>query len=213
MSRAVQLALGLGCLVLLLLCGTAVLGAWRFWHSVSARRAEDQRIRKLEERAYARPFVPPPDGVLTAERLAAFLEVECAVEAVEERLGRPMDRLREVNEAGRVDAGVALRAFRAHEERAGAYAQALERVDMGLREYDYIVLALAETAWDGPTARPPAPSGRSRWSPEARRANTELFLARASEIGRCVRLSDARETIEVRRAYVDKGRGRPEAEP
>jgi hypothetical protein len=163
MGKGVKIALGCGCLVLLVIAGVvAMFGFGAFWakskltefsggiDNVAARSRE---IDDWAAKANSVPYEPPENGVLTEPRLLGFLEVRKSVFAVYQRYETELrDMQAQAGNEGRPPSlSQALATGGRFAEAFGqlrlAQVKALAEQGMSESEYRDIQLAVYKTAW------------------------------------------------------------------
>jgi hypothetical protein len=219
MTKGAKIALGCGCLVLLVgVAIVAVFGVGAFWakaklHQVAGHLdklgEKGRQIEAYEKRANANPYSAPADGVIPEARFVKFLETRQQVYTVYERFKADINALeakhkREGNQqslSGALEAtGKVAEIFT---EARLAQVQALADVGMSEQEYHAIQMAVYRTAWaaesQGQSGKMPAESLR-----EAERA-AEAQQGLSDEDRRKLHesVSQAAQALEVPKANVE----------
>jgi hypothetical protein len=168
MTKGAKIALGCGCLVLLVgVAIVVVFGVGAFWaknklHQVTGNlekmSGKAQQIEVLEKKANANPYNAPADGVIPEARLLKFLDVRKAVFAVYERYKPQIEALDAQHKAehqpslsSALEAGGKI--AEVFTEARLAQMQALADVGMSEQEYRDIQVAVYKTAWAAESQR------------------------------------------------------------
>jgi hypothetical protein len=168
MTKGAKIALGCGCLVLLVgVAIVVVFGVGAFWaknklHQVTGNlekmSGKAEQIEVLEKKANANPYSAPADGVISEARLLNFLEVRKAVFAVYERFKPQIEALsarhkgeQQPSFSSALEAGGKI--AEVFSEARLAQVQALADVGMSEQEYRDIQVAVYKTAWAAESQR------------------------------------------------------------
>jgi hypothetical protein len=162
MTKNAKIALGCGCLFVLVVAGVMVLfGVGAFWAKSKVEEvtgdleglaAKTQQIESLERKANQNPYQAPADGVIPETRLVKFLDARKRVFEVYQRFQADIAALRDASEEGSQPS--ASDAITAAGKVAGIFteirlAQVQALVDVGMSEQEYrdIQVAVYKTAW------------------------------------------------------------------
>lgn len=163
MGKGAKIALGCGCLVLLV--GAVVVGVlgWGAWWAkgklheaksgVEKMTAQAEEIERYQKQADANPYSPPADGVIAEPRLLKFIDVRKQVFAVYERYEAPLRELSKKSESAtnKMTLSEVWSAGGTLAEMAGAIRleqmKALAAVGMSESEYRAIQMAVYKSAW------------------------------------------------------------------
>ncbi len=159
MTKGAKIALGCGCVVLLVGVAVVVLfGVGAFWAKSRLQQVtgdleqlggKTEQIAVLEKKANANPYSAPADGVIAEARFLKFLEVRKAVFTVYERFRPQIEELKA--QQGQPSFSSALEATgkvaTVFTEARLAQMQALADVGMCEQEYRDIQVAVYKTAW------------------------------------------------------------------
>jgi len=198
MTRGWKVALGCGGLFVVVIAGLVALVGLRLYREWRAARL----VADLREAAAALPFTPPPDGVVREDRLRAFLEVGRRMDEVERKYGKVLEAEQRVD-LDHQNLGASLGAIAYLQELQAVKARALHDVGMGMREFRWIIVSLAETPWDGPFSQLP-PGAVSRGA-SAERTNTDLFVRFEPELRRRYDMKAIRERLTAYRHAIERG--------
>ncbi len=220
MTKGAKIALGCGCLVLLVgVAIVVVFGVGAFWAKAKlasgdgrprqARREGAARSRPTRREANANPYSAPADGVIPEARFVKFLETRKQVYTVYERFKADINALeakhkREGNQqslSGALEAtGKVAEIFT---EARLAQVQALADVGMSEQEYRDIQMAVYRTAWaaesQGQSGKMPAESLReAERAAEAQQGLSDQDRRKLHES-----MSQAAQALEVPKANVE----------
>jgi len=151
MTKGAKIALGCagaGCLVVggigaMLAVGIGVGGQW-LKGKAEALVGHEQKIEALKKRANAHAFTQPTDGVVTEDRLLAFLDVRRRVFTVYEKHRPEFEALSNKKEPALSDITAAVSVLG---EVRLALAQAMADVGMSEGEYQFMVQSVYQSAW------------------------------------------------------------------
>ncbi len=162
MTKGAKIALGCGCLVLLVgVAIVVVFGVGAFWAKGKLKQVtgdlekmsgKTQQIEALEKKANANPYTAPADGVIPEARFLKFLETRKRVYPVYERFKADIEALdaqhkgeKEPSLSGVLAAGGKVAEI--FTEARLAQMQALADVGMSEQEYRDIQVAVYKRAW------------------------------------------------------------------
>jgi hypothetical protein len=219
MTKGAKIALGCGCLVLLVgVAIVVVFGVGAFWaksklHQVTGNidklGEKARQIETYEKKANANPYSAPADGVIPEARFVKFLDVRKQVYTVYERFKADINALeakhkREGNQqslSGALEAtGKVAQIFT---EARLAQVQALADVGMSEQEYRDIQIAVYRTAWaaesQGQSGKMPAESLREA----ERAAESQPGLSDEDRRKLHESMGQAAQALEVPKANVE----------
>jgi hypothetical protein len=142
--------IAIGCGVVTLLAGIAVVvavfgAAWWAKGKIQEAAGEQQQIQELHDKANAaHPFTRPEDGVISEDRLEAFLAIRRKVFAVYEKHEDEIEAIGKKRQAGLGDLRTG---FNLINEVRLAQAQAQADVGMSDDEYAFMVEQVYKSAW------------------------------------------------------------------
>ena len=163
MGKGTKIAIGCGCLVLLLAVAVTGILGWGAWWAkgklhqakagVEKMTAQSEEIERFEKQANANPYAPPTDGVIGEPRFLKFIEVRKQVYAVYEHYEAELRELQKKSESAsdKLTLSEVWSAGGTLAEMAGAIRLAqmkgLAAVGMSESEYRDIQIAVYKSAW------------------------------------------------------------------
>jgi hypothetical protein len=163
MGKGTKIAIGCGCLLLLVAVAAVGVLGWGAWWAksklhqakagVERMTAQSEELERFEKQANANPYTPPGDGVIAEPRFLKFIEVRKQVYAVYERYESELRALQKKSDSAtdKLTLSEVWSAGGTLAEMAGAIRLAqmkgLAAVGMSESEYRDIQMAVYKSAW------------------------------------------------------------------